>query len=218
MRCLSIKYITCALSLLAVCICLSFKVHAGIQDDFIWAVEDNNLTDVAKLLASGASPDTTNRQGYTPLMIAARTKNTNLAQLLLEAGANLDIRNKYGESAIMLASYYGLTDMVKQLYIKGAKINHSGWNPLLYAASNGHARTLQLLLSGGAEINSTSDNGTTSLMMAVRGGHLETVELLLNNGADPDIRNESGESALHWALKRNHQKIVSLLRDKGVHE
>lgn len=218
MRCLSVKCSTNTILLFVVCILLSLKAYAGIQNEFIHAVENNNLTAVKKLLAQGISPDTPNRRGYTPLMIAARTKNENLAQLLLNAGANLNIRNKYGESAIMLASYHGLTDLVKQLYLNGAIINNNGWNALLYAASNGHTRILQLLLDGGAEINSTADNGTTALMMAVRGGYLKTVELLLNYGADPGTKNESGDNALHWALKRNHQKIAGILRDHGVQE
>ena len=137
---------------------------------------------------------------------------------MIHAGAKLNIRNRYGETAIMLASYHGQTEMVRQFYIRGAEINHNGWNPLIYAASGGHLETIRLLLTAEANINSTSDNGTTALMMAVRGNHFDTVTFLLYNGADPNIKNEHGDNALNWAEKRNHQNIVKFLKSHGVSE
>ncbi|TXI19622.1 MAG: ankyrin repeat domain-containing protein [Nitrosomonas sp.] len=197
-------------------LCSSLTASAGIQDDFIWAVEKGNLTDVTKLLKKGANPDTPSREGYTPLMIAAQTMNLKLAGLLIDAGADLRIRNKYGETAIMLASYHGQKDMVRLFYMKGAEINHRGWNPLLYAASNGHSDTIQLLLTVDADINSISNNGTTPLMMAVRGNHLDAVSLLLAKGADPTIKNEQGDNALSWAEKKEHRKILQLLKNHVI--
>jgi len=195
---------------------LPFNVFAGVQDDFFWAIEKNNLSDVSMLLKKGADPDIPNKEGYTPMMVVAQTEDLKLAQILIDAGAKLDTRNKFGETAIMLASYHGRTEMVRLLYIKGAEINHAGWNPLLYAASGGHLDTIRLLLTGEANINSTSDNGTTPLMMAVRGNHLDAAALLLSNGADPNIKNEQGDNALNWAEKRDHQSIVKLLKSHGV--
>ena len=197
---------------------LPFNGLAGIQDDFFRAVDKGQVSQLSKLLKKGANPDIPNTEGYTPLMMAARTSHLELAQLLIEAGADLNIRNKYGETAIMLASYHGQTEMVRQLYVKGAEINHKGWNPLLYAASGGHSDTIRLLLTAEANINSTSDNGTTALMMAVRGNHFDAVSLLLNSGADPDIKNEHGDNALNWAEKRNYPNIVKLLKSHGVSE
>jgi len=190
----------------------AFNARAGIQEDLLWAIENNKLWDVTELLKKGANPDIPNQDGYTPLMIAAQTKNLQLARVLLDAGAKLDTRNKFGETAIMLASYHGQTELVRQLYIKGAEINHHGWNPLIYAASGGHLDILRLLLTGEADINSTSDNGTTALMMAVRGNHVDAVTFLLSNGANPAIRNEHGDNALNWAQKQNHQTLVELLK------
>jgi ankyrin repeat protein len=118
----------------------------------------------------------------------------------------------------MLASLHGLEDIVRTLYIKGAEINHKGWNPLIYAATGGHPRIIQLLLEGGVPINSTSDNGTTALMMAARGGHVEAVKVLLKNGADPNLRNEWDKTALQWALSKNHSEVAELLKAKGAKE
>ena len=123
-------------------------------------MEDNNTTDIAKLLARGADPNTPDEQGNTLLMVAVRNKNAELVDLLINAGAKLNLRNKYGETAIMLASYNGLGNIVEKLYVKGAEINHKGWNPLLYAATDGHAKIIQLLLEGGVRSirSPTTDN------------------------------------------------------------
>ena len=203
----------CALVLLSY---LPLHAAAGIQEDFMWAVEKGNVPEVSRLLEKGANPDLANRDGYTPLMIAAKDKNLNMAQVLIAAGAQLDIRNRYGETAIMLASYHGLTELVRLFYIKDAEINHSGWNPLTYAAYGGHLDTLRLLLSGGANINSITDNGSTALMMAVRGNHVDAVSLLLDQGADPAIKNEHGDNALVWAEKYNHSDMVKFLKNHKV--
>lgn len=202
--------------LLAANLCLPVHAAADIHEDLIWAVEDNNATDLAKLLAKGANPNTYDKRGNTLLMIAVQNKSNHLIHLLLEAGANPNLRNHYGETAIMLASYHGEAGMAKQFYIKGAEINHRGWNPLIYAATKGHTQIIEMLLDVGAKIDSTSDNGTTALMMAARGNHLEAVKLLLKSGANPNIRNESGGTALNFALGREHQKVVELLQFNGA--
>jgi hypothetical protein len=149
-------------------------------------------------------------------MIAVQNKNNNLIHLLLEAGANPNLRNHYGETAIMLSSYHGEIGMTKQFYSKGAEINHKGWNPLIYAATKGHTDIIEMLLSIGAKIDSTSDNGTTALMMAARGDHLDAVKLLLKKGANPNIRNESGGTALSFALSQEHFQVAKLLQVSGA--
>ncbi|MDO8436831.1 MAG: ankyrin repeat domain-containing protein [Nitrosomonadaceae bacterium] len=202
--------------LLAANLCLPGHAAADIHEDLIWAVEDNNATDLTKLLAKGADPNTYDKRGNTLLMIAVQNKNNHLIHLLLEAGANPNLRNHYGETAIMLASYHGEAGMAKQFYIKGAEINHKGWNPLIYAATKGHTEIVEMLLDVGAKIDSTSDNGTTALMMAARGDHLDAVKLLLQKGANPNIRNESGGTALSFALSREHLQVAKLLRVSGA--
>jgi len=142
---------------------------AGVYEDLRWAVDDNNISDTTKLLAKGADPNTPDEQGNTLLMVAVRNKNTAMVDLLINAGAKLNLRNKHGETAIMLASYSGLGDIVEKLSIKGAEINHKGWNPLIYAATGGHAKIIPLLLDGGVQINSTSPNGTTTSGMKQAG-------------------------------------------------
>jgi len=204
--------------LLIVSLCFSFNIFAGDNTQLFRAIENNNRSAVTKYLEQGISPNVFSRHGYTPLMMAIRNESLPMAELFLEAGADAKIRNKYDETAIMLASYHGQTEIVKKLYVHGAAIDHAGWNPLLYAATNGHDETINLLLTMGADINAAADNGTTALMMAVRGHHPKTVQLLLDEGADPDAQNKAGDTALDWALKRNHQALAKLLKEHSQNE
>ena len=201
---------------LALCLCLPAHATTDLHKDLIWAVEDSNATDLAKMLTRGADTNIYDTRGNTLLMIAVQNKSSTFVHLLLEAGANPNLRNHYGETAIMLASYHGEAGMAKQFYIKGAEINHKGWNPLLYAATRGHTEIIEMLLGVGAKIDSTSDSGATPLMMAARGDHLGAVKLLLTRGANPNIRNVSGGTALSLALSRDHLQVANILRNSGA--
>lgn len=121
-------------------LCLYLPAHAGADEDLLSAVENNKTHRIKNLLEEGANPDARDLHGETVLMLAARNKNPEIGGLLLEAGAHPDLQNKYGETAAMLAGYYGQLDLLKQLYAKGAKIDHDGWNPLIYAASKGYRK------------------------------------------------------------------------------
>jgi hypothetical protein len=52
------------------------------------------------LLDKGASVNATNRDGNTPLHIAAFLCNEEIVRLLLQRGANPSLKNKRGETAV----------------------------------------------------------------------------------------------------------------------
>ncbi|SFW14274.1 ankyrin repeat domain-containing protein [Nitrosovibrio sp. Nv17] len=212
------KMLLSACIVIAAGVCAPPAATAGTYEDLRSAVETENLPDIARLLARGADPDTPDERGNTLLMVAIRHKNTRLVDLLIDAGARLNLRNRHGETAIMLASYGGLYDVVKKLYLRGAEVNHPGWNPLLYAATSGHPKIVRLLLEGGVPVDAASDNGTTALMMAARGNHSDTVRVLLEHGADPNLHNELGGTALQWALAKEYHGTAELLRQNGARD
>ena len=216
MNCNRIKLNFLVIPIATIAFLLPLNAAADAQSDFFRAIDRDSLSLASEAIKSGANADHPNQQGYTPLMIAAQTDNLRLTNFLLKLNANPNLRNQYGETAIMLASYHGRTDMVKQLYSKGAEIHHAGWNPLIYAATNGFLDIIRFLLDAKADIDATSPNGTTALMMAVRGNHYTVAELLLERGANVNIRNENGEHSLNWAEKAGYFSIVSLLKKHGA--
>ena len=72
----------------------------------------------------------------------------------------------------------------------------SGYTPLHYAAREGHAECVRVLLASGANANArTRAGGATPLHRAAFTGEATCVRLLLDGGADPCARDADGESA-----------------------
>ena len=88
-----------------------------------------------------------------------------------EAAANGDISTvtKYLDSGTKLSSDYD----IKKTY---------GGNPMFSAVFNGHNEIVKLLISRGADINSTDINGETPLDWAISRNLIETDILLRKNG------------------------------------
>jgi ankyrin repeat protein len=76
--------------------------------------------------------------------------------------------------------------LIKNLLDKGANVNgrdEFDYTALMYAASCGHEKTVELLLNYGANINS-KNNDNTALIMALKNGNKEIAELLIDKGAN----------------------------------
>ena len=88
-----------------------------------------------------------------------------------EAAANGDISNvkKYLDLGIKLNSNYD----IKKTY---------GGNPLFSAVFNGHDEIVELLISRGADVNSTDINGETPLDWAISRNLIDTDILLRKHG------------------------------------
>ena len=72
---------------------LSLPLHASTYDDLIHGAMLGSTGDIRSLLQRGASVDTTDAQGNTLLMLAARDGHNELLRLLIEHRAKLNARN-----------------------------------------------------------------------------------------------------------------------------
>ena len=87
--------------------------------------KDENDQDAAdhmsELLSRGADPNAVTKDGFTALMIAARTgtKGANL-MLLLKLTKDVNARNKDGKTALRIAREYGNQDVAEILVSHGA--------------------------------------------------------------------------------------------------
>jgi uncharacterized protein len=100
------------------------------------------------LLEKGADPNTSDNEGFTPLMYAAVKGHFEAANLLLGKGADVNAVEKSGGTALMLASHEGQTEVVKLLLEKGADVNvkeKTGKTALSMASSKGHEDIVKLL-------------------------------------------------------------------------
>ncbi|KAL7800598.1 hypothetical protein V8C43DRAFT_274341 [Trichoderma afarasin] len=88
---------------------------------------------------------------------------------------------------------------------------------LLWAAANGYAAVVQVLLAQGRfDLNYKDGRGWTLLIYAVWHGSEAVVRLLLTKGVDPDCKAKDGRTPLSLAAQGGHEGIVRLLLTKGV--
>nr|XP_034308574.1 uncharacterized protein LOC117683480 isoform X2 [Crassostrea gigas] len=134
-------------------------------------------------------------------------------------------------------NYKLLNEMIKMGADVNLKMNENGWTPLTLAAGNDteeyedfhhgesgatrRDKTVQILLSNGADINQCLENGCmenggSPLYAACQMGHNSTVQFLLNNGANINLCMKDGASPLFIACQQGHDSIVQLLLNYGA--
>lgn len=184
---------------------------AGVPELFSAAARDD-AAGIRIQLTAGVNPNATDDQGRTALYWALFNSSPRAAAVLIGAkGIELDKLTPKGENALMMAAFRGYIDLVQQLIDRGAEVNKTGWTPLHYAATNGHARIVQLLLDHYAYIDAESPQGATPLMMAARHGHPDVVRLLLDQGADARLKDHGGATAIDYAMLVGRRDIAEII-------
>jgi len=84
---------------------------------------------------------------------------------------------------------------------------------LMYAAGNGHIRTVQFLVEEAkAEVNLSDDMGETALSHAAHNDHLDIVRYLVEYArANVNQKNQEGSTALMDAVYENNYQVVRFL-------
>lgn len=94
------------------------------------------------------------------------------------------------------------------------------WNNtvLHFAAMNGVAETIEMLVAAGLDPNVQTKFGTTPLFQAMNGSpKVANVQALLKLGADPNTRFDQ-KPVIHWARERKYIRVVELLKQAGAQE
>jgi ankyrin repeat protein len=86
-----------------------------------------------------------------------------------------------------------------------------GGTPLIEAALEGSAHSLELLLDAGASIEAKTREGLTALLAAAAGGFQRCIAMLLARGADVTVQGVLGLTPLHFAAERGAIGCCQLL-------
>ena len=174
---------------------------------------------VAVLAACGParSPD-------EQLIRAVRQKDLPEVERLLAAGANPNadkVPGFEGRPALFHAAVFGYTDIAQELIDKGANPDYGAAQgtvtPLMVAALNGAASTVELLIRSGAAVNATAGR-TTALTEATRRGYADVIALLLAARADPNVPMDDGSTPLCYAKRHGYAETMQLLRAAGARD
>jgi len=140
-----------------------------------------------------------------------------LVLVVATPGAPLGI---VSDAPVADAAMHGDVATVRALLRDGADVNApqgDGMTALHWAAQNGDADLLEVLLYAGASVTSTTRlGGYTPLHLAARAGQSETVAGLLAAGSDAARYTDTGVTALHLAAEAGSAAAVSELIEAGV--
>ncbi|NRR90713.1 ankyrin repeat domain-containing protein [Winogradskyella undariae] len=161
----------------------------GTDQAFVFAANgarrSSNGIEVYEYLESiGLNPNTTNKEGVSPLhILAARSKDVNIIKYLLNKG--LDVNQK----------------------------DHKGNTPFINAASNNNLEVVKVLSSGLNNINDANRKGQTALSLAVGGNDVDVVAFLIANKAKTNLLDADGNNLGYYLIdsysERNKKQFYS---------
>jgi ankyrin repeat protein len=143
------------------------------------------------------------------------------AALLLESGANPNQKDGNGAAAIHGIAHWSEKDpddALKLLRAHNADMdikNQQGMTTLLLAARYGTSlRTMERLLTHGADREARDDDGNTLLHAAAmnsKDGNLERYDWVLALGGDPTVQNDAGQTPLDRARITGNTTLIPAL-------
>lgn len=107
-------------------------------------------------------------------------------------------------------SEYLLTKNRKQIY----SLDKNNWSPLHNASMNGHHKIVHILLSNGAKIDQSNNEGYIPLLESCNTGHLKVTEILLKHHANINRCENNGRFPLHIVAQEGFSDIITLLVKK----
>ena len=145
-----------------------------------------------------------------------RTASAAVVATLLAAG----LHAAPGDVGVVDAARAGDVAAVRALLKQGGDVNAAqgdGMTALHWAAQQGNAQLVSMLLSAGANVRATTRLGDyTPLHLASQAGHASTVAALIAVGAAADVRTTTGASPLMLAAKSGSTDTVTRLIENGA--
>jgi len=164
--------------------------------------------------------------GYTPLILAIRSRNQKLISLLIEKFKNINLelkdKSKYTFTPLLNACQIQNLDIMKLLIEAGADVNmcgsgvNHGNTPLMVCAWESFIDGVKFLMDQDVSYNQQDNNGFTALHKACIKHSLPIARLLINE-TDLKIRDHKNKLAIeHIDPNHNNSKaLYDLFRNAG---
>lgn len=126
--------------------------------------DQSMLAHMSLLIQLGADINTVDRNGRTPLLVAASMGRVSAMRLLISNYADVDHVDRHGWTALMLAIYYN------------------------------HQKAVKFLLENGCDVNLVTEQRLSAMSVATKHNRAELITMLRDFGAvEPDKRTEEEE-------------------------
>ena len=153
----------------------------GSDNALFEAAIQGDLAAVHEFVANGVSVHDRNREGSTPLHLAALHNRVAVARFLLSKGA-------------VMEAQLPMDDMR---------------TPLHLAVGNGHTKMIRFLLAGGADVNADSGEGTALHYVVAQRLDVEIAKILVGGGANPSFGGMVGMTPLERAREYEYEELVA---------
>ncbi|CAI9273797.1 unnamed protein product [Lactuca saligna] len=180
--------------------------------------------EVSRLIKMGNrwALDCKDREGKTPLYLAASKGYEKCVKLLAGAGATVDAKRIDGWTALYRAAAKGDRRMVKVLIELGADpsivADNRNRSAIDVARDEGHKEVVETPRTRGrdASVDFRDQYGLTAIHMASIKGYKDVVMLLVEFGSDLECTDAEGRTPLHMAVVGGDKDTVEVLVIRGA--
>ncbi len=180
------------------------------------SVEKGHLKTVQSLLASGADPCTTRRDGWSMVLLAIHKGHFDVAKELYTYGANIMTRTSDGSTVLHQAAMSGKVEIVEWLLTLGLDHNavDADGETLLHAIATvqtAKTETTPVIDPDGIESAPPlfESNVRTEDVSAM-------IKCLIDGGVNPDQTTRNGRTALHFAASSGNLGALEELLKHGA--
>ena len=187
---------------------------------------DGILDGVKFLIKHCNAKQLADHEGKTPLHIAIKSQNYEIAKFLLENEADVNAIDNNKQSPLHLLAIYRsnsenhVNDQFAKLLINnGANVNaldDKNQSPLKIAIEKDNYSLVEILIESGAKINGSKYN--KAIFQALESTSTKYLKILLNHGANADCVREGdeGRSLLHIAVLNQNLDMIKVLANVGA--
>lgn len=195
------------------------RSHRSLTPLHIAATKDH-VAGARLLLQYGADTHVVDAYGFTPMLEAERHGAKAVARLLLAAEDPRAFTDQYGRNVLHLAAIYGHAELVRGLLshedVDVDSRDGAGRSAAHYAAREGDAAVLKMLVDAGADVKLRDYAKAAPLHYAARRDRVGAAGVLLQAGADVEAKDKYGKTALHLAAGTGARAVAGMLLKGGA--
>lgn len=198
--------------------CLDVQDEWTLQTPLAIAASKGFSNIVQLLLDHGASTETRDLDGNTPIFESVRRNDEAMVRMFLDHRADLSIFNSRNESPLHYAAESArLGELLLKAGSSPSPTDSVGRTPLHMAVECGNLRAVILLLRSKASPNRRTNDGVSPLFTALSHRHTVTVDWLLRYGANAQSAAQGeDDTVLDFAVRTRYVAAVEMLVEYGA--